>query len=84
MGWSLRYLVFAWWLCVGGGKVGEGTVLLPGFLRLAQHTPCFQSLHPLSYATGCVTLLAVATVVIPRVGRFMYVLFSVGPLNRLS
>ena len=34
------------WLCVGGG-LGEGTVLQPGFWRFAQHSPHFQSLHPL-------------------------------------
>ena len=29
----------------GGGWLGEGTVLLPGFWRFAQHSPHFQSLH---------------------------------------
>ena len=55
-----------------GGGVGEGTVLLPGFWRLAWHCPHFQSFHLLPIVTS--TPLAVALVVVPRVGGFAYVL----------
>ena len=36
----------ALWLCVAG-RLGEGTVPLPGFWRFAWPSPCFQLLHPL-------------------------------------
>ena len=40
------------WLYVGGGLV-EGTLLVPGFWRFAQHLPHFQSLYPLPLCDLC-------------------------------
>ena len=49
---SLRYSpgrgnLFHHFVALCGGGLGEGTILLPGFLRFARHLPCFQSLHPI-------------------------------------
>ena len=54
-------------------------MLLPGFWMFAQHSPISSHFTPLPYVTG--TLPAVALLVNPRVGGFVYVLSLCGPFK---
>ena len=78
IGQSLRYLP-ALPLCgsVSGEEVREGTVLLPGFWKFAQHFPVISPTSPC--AAGA--LLSVARVVVPRMGGFVYILEPCGPFK---
>ena len=65
------------WLCVGGG-LSEGSV--PDFWGFAWHLPHFQSLRLLLMWDWCPSK-AVALVLNPRVGGFVYILRLFGPFK---